>query len=543
MLGILKAGGAYVPLDTESPKERLAFFLQDTRTPILVTKKSLIERLPLDEAQLVCLDVDEVTIRQERLNNPIVRGTPTSLAYVTYTSGSTGQPKGVMIEHRSLVNYLQWVNSCLLNDATVTIPAITEITFDACLKQLLAPLLCGKQVWLVSRELVIQPAALVRELRKKGRVGLNCVPSLWAAILDEVDSVPDMTLAESLTCLFLGGERLSGELVKKSLTVLPGVEIWNLYGPTEATANASKGKVVSADNVTIGKPVANTEIYILDDQLRPVPAGVTGEVYVGGVCLARGYLHRPELTAEKFVASPFTSLPGARLYRTGDLARYLPDGDLKLLGRVDHQVKIRGFRIELGEIESALSQHPSVREGIVLAREDVAGDRRLVAYVVANQQPVPSTENLRSFLKLTLPEYMLPTTFVFLDSLPLMPNGKVDRASLPCPDRRSAALERNYVAARNPEEEKLAKVWAQVLKLERVGIHDDFFDLGGHSLLATQVMARLRDAFQVELKLRDLFEHPTVAGLAESLEAIRWASSQPLRLNASTTTARETGEI
>ena len=518
VLGILKTGAAYVALDHESPKERLAFFLQDTKTPILVTQQPLIERLPSVKAHLVCLDPDWVTIRQERTENPILRGTPTHLAYVAYTSGSTGQPKGVMIEHRSLVNYLQWVNNCLLNDDIRAVPMITEITFDACLKQLFAPLLCGKRVWLVPRDVVIRPAALLQEIRRNVHVGLNCVPSLWAAILNEIDSVQATTLSQSLTSLFLGGERLSDELVRKSFTALPALEIWNLYGPTETTANASNGKVASSDKVTIGRPVSSTKIYLLDNQLQPVPVGVMGEVYIGGVGLARGYLNRPELTAEKFIASPFSSLPGARLYRTGDLARFLSDGNIEFIGRIDDQVKIRGFRVELGEIESTLSQHPSVLENVVMAREDVLGDKRLVAYIVSNQQPVPSHDNLRNFLKQKLPEYMVPPAFVFLDSLPLTPNGKIDRTALPQSDQTRPELIVTFVAPRTPLEELLAGIWVAVLKVEKVGVHDNFFELGGHSLLTTQVISRVHDTFGLNLPVRTLFENPTIEGLANMIQ-------------------------
>lgn len=556
VLGTLKTGAAYVPLDSESPQERLAFMLSDTRAPVLLTQAKLVKKDrsqktdgsdPLfsildPQLKVVCLDKDWKDIAHESNANPRSEAAPGDLAYVTYTSGSTGQPKGVMIEHRSLVSYLHWVNSCLLDDDIGTVPMITEITFDACLKQLFAPLLCGKQIWLVPRDLVIQPVALLQEIRKKSRVGLNCVPSLWAAILNEIDSVQAMTLAKSLTSLFLGGERLSEELVSKSLTALPALEVWNLYGPTETTANASNVKIVSSDKVTIGNPVSNTEIYLLDNHLQPVPVGVIGEIYIGGVGLARGYLNRPDLTAELFIASPFGALPGARMYRTGDLARYLPDGRIDFIGRIDHQVKIRGFRIELGEIESTLNQHPAVRESVVLARED-SGDRRLAAYIVAAQQPAPSTDNLRSFLKQKLPDYMLPTAFVFLDSLPLTPNGKVDRRALPAPDQSRPEPEESYVAPRTQVEDRLAKIWTEVLRLERVGIHDNFFNLGGHSLKATQVMSRLCEVFQVEMPLRKLFEHPTVAGLAESLEANRRTSNQPRRLDVNTTTVRETGEI
>jgi acyl carrier protein len=294
-----------------------------------------------------------------------------------------------------------------------------------------------------------------------------------------------------------------------------GVELWNMYGPTETTVWSTCARITdTSDGITIGQPVANTRIYLLDAHGQPVPVGVAGEMYIGGAGVARGYLNRPELTAERFVADPFVNEPNARMYRTGDLARYLPDGNIEFLGRNDFQVKLRGYRIELGEIESALQRHPAVREVAVLAREDVAGDKRLVAYIVAANPPADLVDQLRALLRVSLPEYMVPAHFLTLDALPRTPNGKVDRRALPPPDNSGPDFPAAFVAPRNPVEEVLAGIWADVLRLEQVGVRDNFFDLGGHSLLATQLMSRLRDALQVELPLRTLFEAPTVAGLA-----------------------------
>ena len=389
------------------------------------------------------------------------------------------------------------------------------------MKQLFAPLLRAGQVWILPEEVIGDPSLLVQTLSRRSGIGLNCVPALWNALLEVVESQQVPMSSEALSLLLLGGEHFDSSLSDRTRAVFPDIEIWNLYGPTEATANAIAGRITGERPITLGKPIDNTKVVLLDANLQPVPVGVTGELYIGGIGLARGYLGRPDLTAEKFIPHPFSNEPGARLYKTGDLVRYLADGNIEFLGRLDQQVKIRGFRIELGEIESALAQHSAVQEVAVLVREDVPGDKRLVAYVVlAKQQLLTSTE-LRTFVKAKLPDYMVPSVFVFLDSLPLTPNGKVDRKALPAPDGRRLERGEDVSAPRTPVEEMLAGIWAQVLKLENIGIHDNFFDLGGHSLLATQVISRLREVFQIDLPLRSLFESPSVAGLAERIEEAR----------------------
>ena len=514
LLGILKAGGAYVPLDGHLPKDRLRFLLEDTQVPVVLTQLHLRERLPHGKATVVCLDGEWDWAAPESKVNPLGNVTPSNLAYVLYTSGTTGRPKGTLIEHRSVVNYLGWVNDCLLDKALDGLLATTKLSFDASLKQLLAPLVRGRSVCLVREEAVSEPAVLLRAVEQQENVGLNCVPSLWNALLEELRARRPGIPREYLTALFVGGERLTKELVEKSFAAVPNLHLWNLYGPTEATANATAARIRRGERVTIGRPIANTQVYILDVHLQPVPIGVTGELYIGGVGVARGYLHHPELTSEKFIAHSFAGEPPRRLYKTGDLARYLPDGNIDFVGRIDNQVKVRGFRIELEEIETILAQHPGVREAVVLAREDSPGGKRLVAYVVVNQQGTPTVNELRSFLKETLPEYMLPSAYVVLENLPLIPNGKIDRSALPAPDYSRADLARRYVAPRNLDEELLAGIWAEVLKVEKVGVHENFFELSGHSLLATQVISRICDTFQVEVPLHTLFEAPTVAGLA-----------------------------
>jgi amino acid adenylation domain-containing protein len=531
VLGILKAGGAWLPLDPSYPKERLAFMLQDAHASVVLTREHWQKNLPDYGGRVVCLDSGWEAIARESEKNPVSGATARSLAYVIYTSGSTGQPKGVMCEHGGLVNYLRWVSAGPLGDPGLCLPLTTKLTFDMCLKQLFPPLLRGGEVWILPEEILAEPAKLLSALAARSKVGLNCVPSLWTAILHAIQSGQAPPPGEGLAYLFFGGEPLSKELVARSWSALPHLQIWNIYGPTEATANASAARIIPGGEVTIGRPIANTQIYILNSLLHPVPIGVPGELYIGGAGVARGYLNRPELTAGKFIPDPFSAAPEARMYQTGDLARWRPDGNIEFLGRTDHQVKIRGFRIELGEIEAALGQHPAVREAVVLAREDAARDpsaslgteKRLVAYVVAEREPLPTTTDLRNFLKAKLPEYMVPAVFVLLEALPLMPNGKIDRRALPSPDRSRPELDKAFMAPRTPTEELLAEIWAQLLDLERVGIHDNFFDLGGHSLLATQVVSRMRETFQVEIPLRRLFEVPTVAGLAESIEAARLA--------------------
>jgi amino acid adenylation domain-containing protein len=533
LLGILKAGGAFVPLHPTHPKERLAFMLADAQIRVLLTQKELLPGLPKHDAHTLCLDTDWQTIAQQSKENVNSGVTADNLAYVIYTSGSTGQPKGVMIEHRSLVNYMCWFNNAVLRKTRYNIPLVTNFTFDPSLKQLFAPLLLGNPVWILPNKVVNHPATLLQTLQTRSQVMLNCVPSLWEAMLDTIDSDQAELLGKSLTSLLLGGERLIIDLLNRTLAVLPQLQIWNLYGPTEATINASTARIVSNHGITIGRPIANTQLYILDSHLQSVPLGLPGELHIGGAGLARGYLNRPTLTAERFIPNPFSNVPGARLYKTGDLARYLPDGTMEFLGRLDNQVKLRGYRIELGEIEATLERHLAIRQAVVVVRGDTASDRRLVAYCVPRPGSLPDMHALRSFLHTQLPDYMVPAAFVVLDALPLTSNGKVDRQALPAPGQERPSLLEAFVAPCTPMEEILAGIWAHVLGVETIGIHDNFFVLGGHSLSAVQVLSRLRKTFQVEVPLRALFDTPTVAGLARCIEmarqAVPSASAPPLR--------------
>jgi len=509
-LGILKAGGAYVPLDPTYPKDRLSFMLEDAEATVLLTHQRLLPTMPGYGGRLICLDADWKDIAVESRENPNCNVKAENLAYVIYTSGSTGTPKGVMVEHKSAVSYLCWVNESLVSDRFKLLPAVTGLTFDASLKQLFAPLLRGGVVWIPSNETVAQTSALLDAVSAQSNVGLNCVPSLWKSILDAVNSGEAVMPTGSLTSLFVGGEQLSKSLVDLSFAALPHLQIWNLYGPTEVTANAAVARITPDGDITIGRPIANTLIYLLDSQMQPVPVGVTGQLHIGGERLARGYLNRAELTAENFIPDPFSRRPGARMYRTGDLGRYLPDGQIEYLGRLDHQVKMRGYRVELGEIEAVLRQNAAVSDAVVVAQRDAAGGNRFVAYVVQNQGRAFSARELRNFLKEKLPEYMLPAVFMPLDALPLMPNGKLDRHALPEPEGARPELEAAYVPPRNEVERSIAAIWQEALQVEKVGIHDNFFDLGGHSLLMVRVQGRLRQALSRDISIVEMFESPTI---------------------------------
>ena len=509
LVGILKAGGSYVPLDPAYPQERLTFILEDTQAPVLLAQQQLVEGLPEHRAEVVCLDAGWEHIARERGENPVSEATSENLAYVIYTSGSTGRPKGVVIEHRSAVALIHWARKVFDPGLFAGTLASTSICFDLSVFELFAPLSCGGTVILAETALYLPtlPAAEAVTL-------VNTVPSAMKELM-RVDGV-----SASVRTVNLAGELLQTQLVEQIYRQETVEQVFDLYGPSEDTTYSTYALRSATGPATIGRPIANTQVYLLDARLNPVPVGVPGELYIGGDGVVRGYLYRPALTAERFIPDPFSEEAGARLYRTGDLARYLPDGNIEFLGRIDHQVKVRGYRIELGEIEAVLGQQPSVRETVVLAREDEPGDKRLVAYVVPNDEHEPAVSELRRFLQKKLPEYMVPSAFVTLEALPLTPNGKVDRRTLPAPDRVRSELEGVFVAPRTPAEEVLAGIWAQVLGVEQVGVYDSFFELGGHSLLATQVVSRIRQAFQVELPLRDFFGIPTVAGLAQAIDGV-----------------------
>jgi len=528
LLGILKAGGAYVPLDPNYPQERLAFMLEDAQISVLLTQQSLVDKLPEHQAKLICLDTDAGLFSQSSQENLICGVQVNNLAYVIYTSGSTGQPKGVALNQLGLCNLILWQ----LQNTTISTGAKTlqfaPISFDVSFQEIFTTWFSGGTLFLITEELRREPVALLGFLEQKAIERLF-VPFVALQQLAEV-AVDSKLVNSHLREIITAGEQLQiTPAISQWFSKLNDCTLHNHYGPSETHVVTTFTLTNSVDTWSllppIGQPIANAQIYILDKYLQPVPIGVPGELYIGGVCLARGYLNRPELTQEKFISNPFDKLGESKLYKTGDLARYLPLGNIEYLGRIDNQVKIRGFRIELGEVEAALSQHSDVQASCVIPREDTPGDKRLVAYLVANQDCTPTISELRQFLKAKLPEYMIPNAFVMLESLPLTPSGKVDRRALPAPDLYSEITDK-YVAPRTPIEELLAQIWAQVLKVEAVGIYDNFFELGGHSLLGTQLVSRIRNILKVELPLRELFATATLGELALVIEQLQQQNLQ-----------------
>jgi amino acid adenylation domain-containing protein len=512
VLGVLKAGGTYVPLDPAFPSDRLAFMAEDAELGLIVTKESLMEVVPDAQCVWVRLDADWERITRQPLEDLERMATPEDLAYVLYTSGSTGKPKGVEISHRALTNFLWSMRSEPSFTERDVLLAVTTLSFDIAGLELFLPLIVGGRIELASRQVAADARVLRERLDQSRPTMMQATPATWRMLIEAGwNGTPGMTA-------LCGGEGLPRELANQLMDRTAA--LWNMYGPTETTIWSSVQRVSAADpEITIGRPIANTEFYILDKNLQPVPVGVPGELLIGGDGLARGYRKRPELTEEKFILHPFSDKPGARLYRTGDLARYREDGRVVHLGRLDHQVKLRGFRIELGEIEAILDEHPAVQKNVVIARDTGggAGNAYLAAYIVPKLGQTPTIGELRRFLQEKLPDYMIPSSFVLLAALPLTPNGKVDRRALPAPDQMRPKLESTFVAARTPTEETLVGIWREVLGVERVGIHDNFFELGGHSLRAIQIISRIQSAFDVELSLRALFSTPTVAGLATAI--------------------------
>ena len=515
LLGTLKAGGAYVPLDPAHPKERIRSVLEDAKVPLVLSEQALADSLPAHSGKMILLDDERESIAQESTENSADHFSAHNLAYVLYTSGSTGKPKGVQIEHRNLVNFLASMQKKPGLGAQDTLLAVTTLSFDIAGLELYLPLVTGGKVVLASREEATDAAKLLSLLHSTQPTIMQATPATWRMLLQA-----GWTGAPSMKVL-CGGEALPADLAEELLSHC--AELWNMYGPTETTIWSSIYKVEPGltNTAPIGRPIDNTSFYILDAGQQPVPVGVAGELYIGGEGVARGYWQRPELTREKFIADSFRHRADARLYRTGDLARYLPDGNVQFLGRSDFQVKVRGFRIELGEIETILAQHPAVQQAVVVAREDTAADKRLVAYVIPVVGQDCSASELRTHIKHELPEYMVPSAFVRLKKFPLTPNGKVDRKNLPAPEYAPSEVGGEYVGPRTTVEEVIAGIWAEVLKMDRVGMADNFFELGGHSLLATQVVSRVRLALQVELPLRALFEAPTVPGLAQRVELLQ----------------------
>lgn len=531
LMGILKAGGAYVPLDPSYPAERLAFIIEDAQLSLIVSEQKIIQSLPSDVQQvitavdMVCVDCDWETISKKPSNYmPLSGVTSSDLVYVMYTSGSTGKPKGVMIEHRSVVNFWNGAMRVILDryPGPLKVTQNSPLLFDASVKEWTL-LLSGHSLYIVSEDIRLDGVGFLSFIRKHQLDVLRVVPSqmkvlLDVGILDDQGWVPPIIL--------LGGEAIDSGLWQKLLS-RDDIDSYNMYGPTETTINASYCSLRDhPSGPVIGWPIQNARYYVLDSLMQPVPIGIVGELYIGGDVVGRGYWNRPELTPQRFLNDPNRKTPGARMYRTGDLVRFLPDGLVQFLGRADNQVKVRGYRIELEEIEKVLLAYQGVKDAAVIAREDTPGDVRLVAYFVASQPLDHGASELYAYLSGKLPHFMLPTAYVRMEKIPRMPHGKIDRRALPLPDKEMVYHTKAYTAPRNPAEEVLARIWGDVLGIARVGVFDNFFEIGGHSLLVTQLLLKIRDVFQVDLPLRQLFENSTIAGLADYLAVFQKAGGK-----------------
>jgi len=511
LLGILKAGGAYVPLDPSYPPERLAFMQQDAGIPVLLTQQHLLNLVSICVPRVVCIDTDWEDIAAAANGEDVSEVTASNAAYVIYTSGSTGFPKGVIVQHRSVVNLLHFMRKELAVTSDDTWLAVTTLSFDIAALELFLPLIASAHLLVATSEVTTDGVQLATYV--SAATIMQATPATWRMLLEAGWH------GHTQLRILCGGEALSNKLAHQLLKC--GTALWNVYGPTETTIWSTIERVAySHDLVSIGRPIANTQVYLWDSAMQSVPVGVPGELYIGGAGLARGYHQRAELTTEKFIHAPFD--PTTRLYRTGDLARFLPDGRIEFLGRIDHQIKLRGFRIELGEIETVLRGHPAVEETVVVVYEDTPDEKRLVAYLVlALEEQLPSPADFRLFLQSKLPEYMIPSVYVQLAALPQTPNGKVDRKALPAPKQMQTVNAPTFVAPRTETERTLAALWEQVLKVSPIGVDDSFFDLGGHSLLAIRLVARVREVLHIGVPLQAFFQSPTIAGLAQTVELIR----------------------
>lgn len=543
ILGILKAGGAYMPLDPAYPKERRDFILKETKAPLLLTQKHLVENFIQEEIQVICLDADCDTIAQESEETPNTEVTIENLAYIMYTSGSTGKPKGVQVTHANISHYIPAVTQVMQIQPEDVYLHVASFSCSSSVRQLMVPLYRGATCIIANSEQTKNPISLFELIQKQRITIVDSVPSVWRyglQALATLDKSHTEALTESkLRTIVLSGDLQPVQLYKQLQDLFKSrVCVFTLYGQTETIGTCAYSVPKDFDPergyiyIPIGYPYPHNQAYILDENLELVRPGEVGELYMGGACLARGYLNSLELNAEKFISNPFKSDPLQRLFKTGDLARYWSDGAIELLGRTDFQVKIRGMRVELGEIESALGQHPSVKEAVVIAAENELKENHLVAYVVPNSSlsKISQTE-LRAYLDPKLPDYMVPSAFVLLDSLPLTPNGKIDRLALRSREVIHPELEAAYVKPQTETEEIIATVWQEVLLLEYVGIHDNFFELGGHSLLMAQVHSKLLHILGQELSIVELYQYPTIHLLADYLTHKQNSKSNPLKSN------------
>ena len=513
-IAVLKAGGAYVPVDVSYPKERFDFLIADTRTPLLLTQKSLVRQIPAgSDVPLLCLDDDAKAVESSDDSNPPPAGSPSSLAYVMYTSGSTGRPKGVMVENRAIVRLVRNTDFCRFGSDEIFL-MFAPVSFDASTLEIWGPLLNG------GRLVIMPPQACSLEdlgeaIRRNGVTVLWLTAGLFHLMVDQ-----RLEALRPVRQLLAGGDVLSPRHVRAVLEAFPDCTLINGYGPTENTTftccHSMRYAGQAEEPIPIGRPISNTRVYILDEQMRPLPAGETGELYAGGDGVARGYLNRPEVTAEKFLPDPYSEEPGARMYRTGDRARWREDGVVEFLGRLDDQVKVLGHRIEPGEIETVLGTHEGIGQVCVVPQTAEDGSKRIVAYYVARQKGNASPQELRRFLAGRLPQYMIPAWFVQLDAFPLSPNGKVDRAALPAP-ALGANGEGVGQAPTTGTEQKILDVWKRILRVDQLGIDDNFFDLGGDSLLLVAVHSNLQKLLQIEIEVTDLFEFTTIRALAQHL--------------------------
>ncbi|HVI72355.1 MAG TPA: amino acid adenylation domain-containing protein, partial [Pyrinomonadaceae bacterium] len=536
VLGILKAGGAYVPFDRAIPPARMAKMLADAEVQVLLTQRSLSENLPELTTLTIYLDSDWASCDQESTKNLESGVLPENLACVIYTSGSTGVPKGVGVEHRQLYNYINAISERLALPLHSSFATVSTIAADLGNTAIFPALCSGGTLHMISEERALDPEALADYFERWPIDCLKIVPSHLTALMSSGNAGRVLPRRR----LVLGGEASSWSLIDRIEGSPAKPQILNHYGPTETTVGVltcEVGKQLSnshAAAVPLGRPIANTQVYILDSQLRPAATGLAGELYIAGNNVSRGYLNAPDITAERFVPHLFSEEPGARLYRTGDLARYLPDGNVEFLGRVDHQVKIHGFRIEPGEIESVLAEHPAVAARTVMVREDKPGEKRLVAYVVAGEDHSVTEDELRSFLETKIPAHMVPQAIVVLDSLPLRPNGKVDQGALPLPEKVKAGSNQIFVAPRTATEQALAEIWSEVLGLQKVGINDNFFRLGGDSIRGIRVLGLAQDR-NLHFSMQQLFQHQTISELArvvssEALERSVVPTTEPFSL-------------